>query len=272
VRRITVVAVASAAALVMACEGNGSTGPNGSGLGCTSFQGDQNLNNWSNCLSFLGPNGAGSGSNGNGNGQGAPAALYRLIHVNGDPLPFTYGTPDSVVTVDSTRIINFQLDSSVISLNTDSTVVEIDYHRFRDFRQSTTPPPNFNVPDTLRADTSFGVWTNDSASGQPVITLLVGYDVHRVAYIFSGDTLTANYAYNAHDEENTDVPGIFVVTYQKQGSPFVQMVRNRRAGLRRSTSPARPAPPVRQSRVGGPSLSLVGSDYRGGRLVRVVGQ
>src|SRR5579863_8382251 len=101
--------------MVLGCEGNGSSVTSPTGLGCTVLQGSLNLNNWSNCLSFVG-GGGGGGSGGNTAGL-APAALYRLIKVNGNPLPFDYnGTEDSVVTTDSTRIVNFVLDSSYISL------------------------------------------------------------------------------------------------------------------------------------------------------------
>jgi hypothetical protein len=259
VRRITAVTVASAAVLFAACEGSGSGLTNTTGLQCTILQGEQNVNNWSNCQNFLG----GGGGSGGGNTAGlAPAALYRLIDVNGKPLPFNFGgTEDSVVTTDSTRVINFLLDSSYISLNTDSSAIEIDYLSFRDERIATThPPANFNYVNYHVADTSTGTWSD--STGQPTIELLTGF-VSNIGYQYSGDTLTANYAYNIIDSTNTDVFGTAYFTYQNIGKSFSNVVVRRRSGLE---SPS----PIRETRTNSPSLSLVGRDYRRGRLVRVV--
>ena len=261
-RRITAITVASAALLLAACEGSGS--PNGiaTGPGCTVIQGSQNVNNWSYCRNFLG---GGGGSGGNTKGL-APAALYRLIRANGHALPYNFGgTEDSVVTVDSTRIINFLLDSSLISLNTDSTAVEIDYMSIRDERIAATHPPgNFNYVNYHVVDTSTGTWSD--STGQPTIQLLTG-KVSNIGYQYNGDTLTANYAYNVIDSTGTNVFGIGYFVYQNIGKSFHDVVTRRDGG---SWSAA--ASPIRQSRPGSPSLSLVGSDYRRGRLVWVVRQ
>jgi hypothetical protein len=234
---------------------NNATGPQ-----CTILQGSQNLNNWSYCQGFLG----GSGGNGGNTAGLAPAALYRLVAVNDKKLPFNFGgTEDSVVTTDSTRVINFLLDSSVISLNTDSTVVEIDYLSFRDERIALTHPPgNFNYVNYHKADTSTGTWSD--STGQPTIELLTGF-VSNIGYLYSGDTLTANYAYNIIDSTGTDVFGTGYFKYQNIGKSFSNVVVRRGSGFD-------PSSPVRESRISRPSLSLVGSDYRRGRLVRVVRQ
>jgi len=261
VRRITAVAVAGAAVLFVACEGNGSALTNTTGPQCTILQGGQNLNNWSNCQGFLG----GGGGSGGGNTAGlAPAALYRLITVNGKPLPFNFGgTEDSVVTTDSTRVINFLLDSSYISLNTDSTAIEIDYLSIRDERIATVhPPANFNYVNYHVTDTSTGTWSD--STGQPTIELLTG-QVSNIGYLYSGDTLTANYAYNVIDSTNTDVFGTGYFTYQNIGKSFSDVVVRHGSGFHSSS-------PIRETRTSSPSLSLVGSDYRRGRLVRVVRQ
>jgi len=259
VRRITAVTVASAAVLFAACEGNGSGLANTTGPQCTVLQGGQNVNNWSNCQNFLG----GGGGSGGGNTAGlAPAALYRLIRVNGAVLPFNFGgTEDSVVTTDSTRVVNFLLDSSYISLNTDSSAIEIDYLSFRDERIATTHPPgNFNYVNYHVADTSTGTWSD--STGQPTIELLTG-QVSNIGYQYSGDTLTANYAYNVIDSTNTDVFGTGYFTYQNIGKSFSDVVVRHGSGFHSAS-------PIRETRTNSPSLSLVGSDYRRGRLVRVV--
>jgi len=260
VRRITAVAVASAAVLFAACEGNGSAPTDTTGPQCELYQQATNANNWSNCLAFVG---GGGGSGGNTPGL-APAALYRLVLVNGKPLPYTYGptgTEDSVVTTDSTRIIDFVLDSSYISLNTDSSAMEIDYISFHDVRTAPTQPPgNFNLPPTLVADTSTGTWSD--STGQPTILLLTG-KVSNLGYQYSGDTLTGNYAYNESDIEGTNVPGTAVFKYQNIGKSFSNVVVHHGSGFHSAS-------PIRETRTNSPSLSLVGSDYRRGRLVRVV--
>jgi hypothetical protein len=259
VRRITAVTVASAAVFLAACEGAGSALTNATGPQCTILQGSQNLNNWSYCQGFLG------GSGGNGAPAGlAPAALYRLVAVNGKVLPYNFGgTEDSVVTTDSIRVINFLLDSSLISLNTDSTVIEIDYLSFRDERIAPThPPANFNYVNYRVADTSTGTWSD--STGQPTIELLTGF-VSNIGYLYSGDTLTANYAYNIIDSTGTDVFGVGYFKYQNIGKAFFNVVGRRGSESRASS-------PVRESRTSSPSLSLVGSDYRRGRLVGVVRQ
>ena len=259
-RRITAVTVASAAVFFAACEGNGSSLTNTTGPQCTILQGSQNLNNWSNCQGFLG---GGGGSGGNTAGL-APAALYRLVAVNGAALPFNFGgTEDSVVTTDSTRVINFILDSSYISLNTDSTAMEIDYLTIRDERIATTHPPlNFNKFWPLIADTSTGTWSD--STGQPTIELLTGF-VSNIGYLYSGDTLTANYAYNIIDSVGTNVFGTGYFKYQNIGKSFSDIVVHRHSGFDASS-------PIRESRISSPSLSLVGRDYRRGRLVGVVRQ
>jgi len=258
VRRITAVAVASAAVLFAACEGNGSGLTDATGPQCELYQQATNANNWANCLAFVG---GGGGSGGNTAGL-APAALYRLITVFGKPLPYNYGGgEDSVVTTDSTRVINFLLDSSYISLNTDSTVIEIDYLSIRDERIATThPPANFNYVNYHVADTSTGTWSD--STGQPTIELLTGF-VSNIGYQYSGDTLTANYAYNIIDSTNTDVFGTGYFTYQNIGKSFSNVVVRHGSGFQSSS-------PIRETRTNSPSLSLVGSDYRRGRLVRVV--
>lgn len=255
-RRITAITVASAAVLFMACEGSGSSLANSTGPQCTILQGSQNLNNWSNCQGFLG----GGGGNGGGNTAGlAPAALYRLIRVNGHALPYNFGNAeDSVVTTDSTRVINFLLDSSYISLNTDSTAMEIDYLSLRDERIALThPPANFNYVNYHVVDTSTGTWSD--STGQPTIELTTG-QVSNIGYLYSGDTLTANYAYNVIDSLGTDVFGTGYFTYQNIGASFHNVVS---AGT---------ASPIRESRTGSPSLGLVSRDYRRGRFVGVVRQ
>jgi hypothetical protein len=263
VRRITAVAVASAAVLLAACEGDGAG--NGASVGpqCTVLQGSQNINNWSNCQNFLG-GGGGSGANTAGL---APAALYRLIRVNGSPLPFNFGgTEDSVVTTDSTRVINFLLDSSYISLNTDSSAMEIDYMSIRDERISTThPPANFNYVNYHVVDTSTGTWSD--STGQPTIELLTG-KVSNIGYQYSGDTLTANYAYNVIDSVNTNVFGTGYFTYQNVGKSFLNRVAQRNGG----SWSAAAASPILHARPSRPSLGLLGSDDRRSRLVWIIGQ
>ncbi len=257
-RRITAVAVASATVLFAACEGNGSALTDTTGPQCETYQQSDNTNNWSNCLAFVG---GGGGTSGNSAGL-APAALYRLITVFGKPLPYNFGgAEDSVVTTDSTRVINFLLDSSYISLNTDSSAVEIDYLSIRDERIATThPPANFNYVNYHVADTSTGTWSD--STGQPTIELLTG-QVSNIGYQYNGDTLTANYAYNIIDSTGTDVFGTGYFTYQNIGKSFSNVVVRHGSGFQSSS-------PIRETRTNSPSLSLVGSDYRRGRLVRVV--
>ena len=260
-RRITAVTVASAAVFFLGCEGGGSQLTNTTGPQCQVPQGSQNVNNWSNCQSFVGPGGGSSGGSG-GSAGSAPAALYRLETVNNAVLPYNFGgSEDSVVTTDSTRVINFLLDSSYISLNTDSTAVEIDYLSIRDERIATThPPANFNYVNFHVVDTSTGTWSD--STGQPTIELLTG-QVSNIGYLYSGDTLTANYAYNIIDSTGTDVFGTGYFTYQNIGKSFSNVVVHHGSGFHSAS-------PIRETRTNSPSLSLVGSDYRRGRLVRVV--
>lgn len=272
-RPITAVVVASATALVFGCEGSGSPTADNGVLACQALQGSQNVNNWSNCLTFTG-SGGGSGGTGTNSAGLAPAALYRLIRVNGDTLPFNLmpgGVEDSTTT-DSARVINFILDSSYISLNTDSTVTRIDYLSIRDRRSGATNPSTVcAVTPILVADSSSGVFSD--SSGQPEIELLGGFQIQNVGWQYNGDTLTATTPYELHDAGcvPTQIITSAYFTYQNVGTPYnnTQRVAPRKSqGLR---APAAPAP-VRQSRVGGPSLSLMRSDDGSGRLVRVIGQ
>ncbi len=267
-RPITAVVVASAAALIVGCEGSGSPTSADSTLGCQSLQASQNLNNWSNCLSFTGGGGGGGGGGANSAGA-APAALYRLVKVNGNPLPFTVDSDSVTVVGDSSRVIHIVLDSSIISLNTDSTVTQIDYFNIRDFRQShNNVPPNrpINWSAISFPDTSNGIWSD--STGQPIIELLVGR-VNNIGYLYSGDTLTANYPFTYTDTSNTTVAVLASFTYQNVGSPDHQIVTNRPHVSRASSSTSSP---IRQSRTGGTGLRFMRSDDGSGRLVRIIRQ
>jgi hypothetical protein len=269
VRRITVVAVASAAVLASGCMGDGSQPSSVTGLACQTLQGSQNVNNWSNCLSFNGGGGGGGGSGTNAAGL-APAALYRLLRVNGQALPFNWGgSEDSVVTADSSRVINFILDSSYISLNTDSTVTRIDYNTFRDYRVAQThPPANFNYSAFSVADTSTGVFSD--SSGQPVIELLGGWQVQDVGWEYNGDTLTATAPFDAKDSLGTQVIGSAYFTYENVGSPYnnTQKVAPRNPHLHAAASTT----PIAKPGTGSTGLGVVSSYDRSRGFVGVVGQ
>lgn len=270
-RRITAVAVASAAVLLAACEGNGAGNGASTGPQCTVLQGSQNVNNWSNCQNFLGGGGGGAGG-GSGAPGAAPAGLYRLVRVNGDTLPIDLmpgGVEDSTTT-DSVRVINFILDSSYISLNTDSTVTRIDYLSIRDRRSGAINPSTVcAVTPVLVADSSSGSFTD--STGQPEITLLNGFQIQNVGWQYNGDTLTATAPYELHDAGcvPTQIVTSAYFTYQNVGSPLnnTQRVRPRNR-LRAASS----ATPIGQSRVGSAGLSFMRGNDGGGGLLRVVGQ
>lgn len=265
-RRITAVAVAVAAAIIAACEGSGSPNSISTGPYCTTLQASQDANNWSNCEEFLG-GGGGGGGGGLSPGE-APAALYRLVLVNNSPLPFNFGgTEDSVQTTDSTRVINFLLDSSYISLNTDSSAMEIDYMHIRDERFSSTthPPSNWNPPPYYIADTSTGTWSD--STGQPTLLLTTG-KVSNIGYQYHGDTLSADYAYNITDSLGTTVSGTGTFYYQNVGTSFSNRVAPRKGG----SWSAGAASPILHARPRSSSLSLVGSNHGSRGLVWVIRQ
>jgi hypothetical protein len=273
VRRITAAVVTVMVALAFGCEGNGSTFDQGTGpLQCQAIQGAQDANNYSNCLSYTNGGGGGSGSGTNSAGL-APAALYRLIRVNGDTLPFNLmpgGVEDSTTT-DSVRVINFILDSSYISLNSDSTVTRIDYLNIRDRRSGATNPSTVcAVTPILVADTSSGVFSD--SSGQPVIELLAGFQIQNVGWQYNGDTLTATTPYELHDAGclPTQLITTAYFTYQNVGSPYNNTQRTVPYRGRLHGSAA--ATPVGAPRIGGAGLGLVGGNNRGGSFVGVVGQ
>jgi hypothetical protein len=110
------------------------------------------------------------------------------------------------------------------------------------------------------ADTSTGTWSE--STGQPTIELLTGM-VSNIGYQYSTDTLSGNYAYNIIDSTGTDVFGTAVFKYLNVGPSFSDIVVRRGSAFDASS-------PIRETRIGRPSLSLVGSDYRRGRFVRVV--
>lgn len=271
-RPITAVVVASAAVLLFGCEGSGSPTDNQSVLQCQALQASQDANNYSNCLSFTGGGGGGSGTGANSAGL-APAALYKLVKVNGAALPVNLmpgGVEDSTTT-DSTRVIDFILDSSYISLNTDSSVTRIDYIYVRDRRSGATNPSTIcNVTPVFVADTSFGAFSD--SSGQPEIELLSGFQIQNVGWQYTGDTLTATTPYELHDSGclPTQIITSAYFTYQNIGAPLNNALRA--APGYRSSRAAMSTTPIRQSRVGGPGLSFMRSDDGGGRLVRVIGQ
>jgi hypothetical protein len=271
VRRITAVAVASAAVVASGCFGDGSQPSSVTGLACQTLQGSENTNNWSNCLSFNGGGGGTGGSGTNAAGE-APAALYRLLRVNGAVLPWNAdpgGVEDSVVTADSTRVENFILDSSYISLNTDSTVTRIDYMTIRDVRiASTHPPANFSRSWFSLADSSAGAFTD--STGQPEIELLSGYQIQNVGWEYNGDTLTATAPFVASDSENTQIITSAYFTYENVGSPYnnTQKVVPRNPHLHGASSTT----PIGKPGIGSAGLGIVGSDDGRRSLVGVVGQ
>jgi hypothetical protein len=240
-------------------------------LACQTLQGSQNTNNWSNCLSFNGGGGGGGGGSGTNAAGLAPAALYRLLRVNGDSLPYNLmpgGVEDSTST-DSVRVIDFVLDSSYISLNSDSTVTRIDYLYVRDRRSGAVNPTTVcNVTPEYVADSSAGTFSD--SSGQPVIELLSGFQIQNVGWQYNGDTLTATTPYELTDSGCTPTQIITSAyfTYENVGSPYnnTQMVVPRRR-LHTASSSA-----IGQAGAGSFGLGLVGSDNRRGSFVGVVGQ
>jgi hypothetical protein len=111
----------------------------------------------------IGPRGGGGS---NTSGGSSYAGTYRLTAVNDSSLPhqlFYDSASGTGSSGDTTRVFQAIMDSSVLSLNTDSTAVEYDYVTIRDDRTADT---SFQTGPIEIGDTTAGTW---SVSGSTVI-------------------------------------------------------------------------------------------------------
>jgi hypothetical protein len=169
----------------------------------------------------IGPTGGG----GNNGGGGSPyAGTYQLTSVNDSGLPFQLAY-DSVTGLDTMRVFQAWIDSSFISLNEDSTAVEMDYLEIRDVRTATDSSFNREISfgDTLSgsysvASTTITVQLTDTVSGEVnVIYTIAGSGTFSgsVPYVLyntdnqlaASGTATYTYAYHGPPLNDAAVPG-----------------------------------------------------------------
>ncbi len=255
-RRITLVAVAVAVGAAAACT---TATQDFTGPACTAIQLSQNANNYSNCLNQDSLNGSGGGGGGGGSSNGAAPGLFKLITANGAALPF-YLDSDSIATNDSTHVKVFALDSSILSLNTDSSVLQYDYYHIRDVRNAFLGP-KFTYIRPLVVDTSVGAWSVTTGLGE-LITYGAGSRVSTQQFNFLADSLYGPVDCTFTDSVGTlDVCSATDFTYKRRGTALQQRVL-----------PLHPAATVGHARPSSTSLSGVRGSDRGGRLGGVIGQ
>ncbi len=143
------------------------------------------------------PGGSGNSSGGNVSG------LYRLETLRDTAVPALIFY-DSASSVDDT-IFAVTYDSSSISLNTDTTAVEIDFLTIRDIRQSADS--DVNRMESF-GDTTFGSYSVSGANVTLSLTDTVG-GAHTVItdYAFASNALTGLITYSLYN-----TAGQFVAT------------------------------------------------------------
>lgn len=139
----------------------------------------------------------------NGSSGGNVSGLYRLETLRDTAVPALIFY-DSASSVDDT-IFAVTYDSSTISLNTDTTAVEIDFLTIRDIRQSADS--DVNRMESF-GDTTFGSYSVSSATVTLALTDTVG-GAHTVTtnYTFASNALTGLITYSLYN-----TAGQFVAT------------------------------------------------------------
>jgi hypothetical protein len=168
----------------------------------------------------IGPTGGGGTSSG-----GSPyAGLYTLQDVDDSTLPFQLAY-DSVTGADTMRVFQAWIDSSFISLNDDSTAVEMDYLEIRDVRTATDSSFNREISfgDTLTGSysvtsTTITVQLTDTISGEVNVTYTIagsGTFSGAVPYalyntdnqLAASGTATYTFAYSGAPLDDAALPG-----------------------------------------------------------------
>jgi len=149
--------------------------------------------------------GSGSGTGGSGGGSGGidVVATYTLKTVNGSALPALL-VDDSVVTTDSMHIFRAWLDSALISLNSDTTAIAINFVSLFETRTgtglsgATYTGDSVVTPDTLTGTYQYNVTAAtvlvslvDTVNSSPVYTSLV--------FGVTTDSLVADVTYTVFD-------------------------------------------------------------------------
>lgn len=188
--------------------------------------------------------GSGSGTGGSGGGSGGidVVATYTLKTVNGSALPALL-VDDSVVTTDSTHIFRAWLDSALISLNTDTTAIAINFVSLFETRTgtglsgATYSGDSVVTPDTLTGTYQYNVTAAtvlvslvDTVNSSPVYTSLV--------FGVTTDSLVADVTYTVFDLSGipqTTTAATFVYT---NSGPSLQDVVSRPLGPNRAHAAA----------------------------------
>jgi hypothetical protein len=170
----------------------------------------------------IGPGGNGGDSNSSG---GAPyAGTYTLQDVNDSVLPVQLAY-DSVTGADTMRVFQAWIDSSIMSLNDDSTADEMDYLEIRDVRSAADSSFNREVSfgDTLTGEysatsTTITVNLTDTVSGIVNVTYNLGgdgtfsgvvpYELYNTDnQLAATGSATYNYVYSGPPTNTSAVPG-----------------------------------------------------------------
>jgi hypothetical protein len=202
----------------------------------------------------LGPTGGGGG--GSSGGSATYAGLYKLQTVNDTVVPDTLAKDSASGTGsigDTTRVFVAVIDSSIISLNSDSSAQQFDYVSIRDTR--TASDSSFNRSISF-GDTLAGVY---SVSGTTVTVSIIDTvgGTHSVVttYAATGTTLTGTVSYEIFNTDGAIAAvGQSTYKYGFTGPPLVRVVRPKSpASLSRAVArlgPRRWHPPVRAARSG----------------------
>ncbi len=190
--------------------------------------------------------GAGGNSGGGGGGSGSVVALYALSTIRGSAPPVRLAS-DSVSTTDSVSVFRAWVDSSLISLNTDTTATEIDYVAIHEQRTGAAIASPF-TDSVVFADTSSGTYIYNAGTGTVAVSLTnVSNNQLTTAatYDFANNALTGKLTYAAYN-----VFGQLVVrdtatfVYTERGSslkdalpPGPLHITSRRVVVTRTTAP-----------------------------------
>lgn len=162
----------------------------------------------------IGPTGGGS----NNTGGGSPyAGTYMLTSVNDSTLPFQLAY-DSVTSTDSMRVFQAWIDSSFISLNSDSSAEEMDYLEIRDVRTATDS--SFNREISF-GDTLTGSYAVSSTTITVQLTDTISGEVNVVYSIAGSGTFSGSVPYDLFNTDNQlAASGTATYTYAYHGPPL----------------------------------------------------
>jgi hypothetical protein len=170
-----------------------------------------------------GVTGVGGGNGGGGGGGGGgDAGMYTLATVN-DTAPPVELFYDSVSGGDTTTVFAATIDSSFISLNTNSTAIEWDYLSAYEVRESTLPGDSSFSRTVTVFDSTTGTYT--IAGSVLTLTRVDSLGTFVTQFTIGTGSLTGEVPYTVYNSYGFPVSGTVQLIYDRTGSSVSNVVK-----------------------------------------------